>query len=498
MFARSPSRSQTHWSALLLFVLSWSALAGEATVTSGVGNWEPFNLGDVHTDDLPEMRRRKQIRVLVSFSKTDFFIWKGEPRGFETELLERYELFLNEGVEREDEKIRIVYIPVPFSELLPSLTAGLGDLAAAGLTITSARKETVAFTEPYLPVVDEVVVAKPDGPALNSLLDLAGRRVHVLRGSSYAQHLREISSWLASQGHEAITVVEVDDSLSDTDVLELVNAGVFELTVIDNHVADIWSQVLTDMVIHDQVKVNQGGQIAWAVRPENPLFKQNLDEFVRSARKGTWLGNILFSRYFENTYFLKNPLTKSVRRRLADYTALFKEYAERYHLDWLAVAAQAYQESGFNHDLVSPRGAVGVMQLMPSTAADPNVGIDDIGDVANNIHAAAKYLAFLRDRYYDDSLIPQADRWGFMWAAYNAGPESVRLMRERAGAMGLDPNRWFFNVEHAVQRVAGAETVRHVANVHKYYIAYRLSEELLERRATELEALDSQLDGAED
>ena len=323
-------------------------------------------------------------------------------------------MFLNEGIEREDEKVRIVYIPVPFSELLPSLVSGVGDLAAAGLTITSERAQVVSFSEPYLPDVDEVVVSKPGGLAVHSLRDLAGRRVHVLRVSSYAQHLRELNEGMTTQHYRAVEVVEVDDSLSDTDVLELVNAGVFDLTVIDSHVAESWSKVLTSMLVHKDVRVNEGGRIAWAVRQESVELKASMDQFIRSARKGTWLGNILYSRYFENDYFLNNPLTESVRRRLHNYTELFQQFAGQYGLDWLAMAAQAYQESGFDNDLVSPRGALGIMQLLPSTAADPNLGITDISSAADNIHAAAKYLAFLRDRYYASPEVPDLDRRAFM------------------------------------------------------------------------------------
>ena len=130
-----------------------------------------------------------------------------------------------------------------------------------------------------------------------------------------------------------------------------------------------------------------------------------------------------------------------------------------------------------------------MMQLLPTTASDPNIKIDDISTVEGNVHAAVKYLAFLRREFFADPAIPEADRLAFMWAAYNAGPDRVRRMRERADAIGLDDDRWFGNVEHMVQGVTGPETVRHVANVYKYYVAYRLSEELLKLRAVEIEAL---------
>ncbi len=154
----------------------------------------------------------------------------------------------------------------------------------------------------------------------------------------------------------------------------------------------------------------------------------------------------------------------------------------------MALAAQAYQESGLDHSRRSHRGAIGVMQVLPSTARDKNVGIPDISSVENNIHAAAKYLAFLRDRYFASPAISSDDRLAFTWAAYNAGPAKVRRMRSRARKMGLSANEWFDNVEYAALKMVGQETVRYVANVYRYYVAYTLAEELQEKKTGVLEA----------
>ena len=117
------------------------------------------------------------------------------------------------------------------------------------------------------------------------------------------------------------------------------------------------------------------------------------------------------------------------------------------------------------------------MQLLPSTASDPNVDIPDINLAENNVHAGAKYLAFLRDRYFSSPEIDPQARMHFVWAAYNAGPAKVRQMREMAARMGLDPNRWFGHVEVAAGRLVGSETVKYVADIKKYLIAYHLLRE---------------------
>ena len=126
---------------------------------------------------------------------------------------------------------------------------------------------------------------------------------------------------------------------------------------------------------------------------------------MKQIKSGTLLGNMLFKRYLQDARRIKNPLADSERSRFREVVSVFSKYADKYEFDVLAVTAQAYQESKLDHDTRSHRGAVGIMQLLPSTAADPNVGIKNISKLENNIHAGIKYLAFLRDRYFSDPQI---------------------------------------------------------------------------------------------
>ena len=153
------------------------------------------------------------------------------------------------------------------------------------------------------------------------------------------------------------------------------------------------------------------------------------------------------------------------------------------------LAAQAYQESELDHSKKSPAGAVGIMQIKPSTAADPNVGIDDVTTPSDNIRAGARYLRFLIDRYFSDDEVDELQGWLFALAAYNAGPARIQRLRRQAEAEGYDPNRWLDNVEVIVARKIGRETVRYVRNVFKYYVAYKLAWEHREaQRAVTSEA----------
>jgi membrane-bound lytic murein transglycosylase MltF len=241
-------------------------------------------------------------------------------------------------------------------------------------------------------------------------------------------------------------------------------------------------------VLHEDLVLHGGGSVGWGVRKESPQLLASLDEFLRKTKKGTLFGNVVFKRYYESTQWIENPLSEEGRGRLEIFEALFQRYGERYGFDWLAIAAQAYQESGLDHSVRSPAGAIGIMQLLPSTAADPNVGIRDITEIESNVHAGVKYLAFLRDNYFSSPDISEEDRFAFSWAAYNAGPAKVRKMRRRSESMGLDPNRWFGNVEHAALAMVGRETVRYVGNVYKYYVAYGLGMDVKRRRDAEREA----------
>jgi membrane-bound lytic murein transglycosylase MltF len=139
-------------------------------------------------------------------------------------------------------------------------------------------------------------------------------------------------------------------------------------------------------------------------------------------------------------------------------------------------AALAYQESQLDHDKKSHVGAIGIMQLLPTTAADKNVGIADIAELESNIHAGHKYLRFLQDRYFSDPAISTLDRYLFTFAAYNAGPAKVAKIRTEAEAEGLDPNVWFQNVEIIAAKRIGRETVQYVSNIYKYYITYKMAQ----------------------
>jgi membrane-bound lytic murein transglycosylase MltF len=433
------------------------------------------------TGDLSEIFETRLLRVLIAYSRTNYFVDFGTERGFEYELLRQYEEHLNQG-RKLSQRVIVVFIPVPLENLLTELENGRGDIAAGGLTITAERSRRVAFTNPYIPNVREVVVSAPKVSGIDHIDDLSGRDVWVRRESSYAEHLGDLSARLQREGREPINIRIAPRHLVTEDLLELVNAGVFELTVADEHIAAAWSGALPDIRVRNDLVINSGGAIAWALRPGNPELKASLDSFLKTVRKGSLLGNIYFKRYFTDSKWISNPLSVADAARLQELIGLFQKYGATYGFDWAALAAVGYQESRLDQSTRSRAGAIGIMQIRPSTAADKNVGITGIEKVESNIHAGAKYLAFLRDRYFGDPGIPEGARFDFTLAAYNAGPARIASLRREAAEKGYDPKLWFSNVETIAAARVGAETVTYVANINKYYLAYtRFINENLQR-----------------
>ena len=317
------------------------------------------------------------------------------------------------------------------------------------------------------------MISGPAAPTLDSLDDLVSTGVHVRRSSSYYEHLAVLNKSRKAAGRAEIPVFEADELLEDYDLLDMVNAGLIPAVIVDSHKAALWAQVFENIRVHEDLSVNSGGSIAWAVRKANPKLLKTANRFIKTVRKGTLLGNILIKRYLGSTEWIDNLRSGKARERYEAVFELIKRYADDYDFDWLMIMAQGYQESKLDQGKRSAAGAVGIMQILPSTAADPNVGIPNVEEAEANVHAGIKYLRFLRDRYFSAPEIGSLDRALFAFAAYNAGPANVSRARRRAVRMGLDPNRWFGQVEIAAAKTISREPVIYVRNIYKYYVAYK-------------------------
>jgi len=454
---------------ILLPLLSGAATADQKAPKDSMLFQQEKVLGD-----FDKMAQRHTIRALVVYSKTFYFLDRGKQYGLSYEALKGFEKFVNKKLKTKTIKVQVVFIPVSRDELIPSLLNGHGDIAVANLTITTQRQKQVDFSNPFLSSVKELIVTPATTPTINSIDDLAGKEIHVRRSSSYYESLVQLNRNFKNRGKPGVKLVLADEIFEDEDLLEMVNADLVPMIVMDSHKARFWEQIFTKIKVHPNVAVRTGGDIAWAFRKNSPKLKDMVNGYIKGHRKGTMLGNILFKRYLKNTKYVKNSVSKQEIKKYEAMVQLFKKYAGKYDFNHLMVIAQAYQESGLDHSKRSHAGAIGIMQLLPTTAADPNVGITDIEKLENNIHAGTKYLRFIVDRYYKDEPMDEVNKLLFAFAAYNAGPSKINKLRKKTKAMGLNPNVWFRNVEIAAAKSIGRETVQYVRNIYKYNISYQI------------------------
>ena len=439
------------------------------------------------TGDLDGIVERGFMRILTAHNPLLFEFDVGGKRGIVAALSQLLDKHLGEEMGRVRSPT-IVVIPVPRDELIPSLVEGRGDIVMANLTVTPEREQLVDFTPPLVRDVAELVITGPGTGPVESFDDLVETGLYVRRTSSYFEHLQILNAEREAQGKPPIPITEADENLEDYDLLDMVNAGVLNAIVVDSHKAEFWVQIFDDIVVHQDLAVHSGGEIAWAIRKNSPQLAESIGAFSKTVKQGTLLGNILLKRYLRNVNWLQNALDEEDQRRYRETIEIIKRYADQYSFNWLIITAQAYQESRLDQSKTSHAGAVGVMQVLPSTAADRAVGIPDISTLENNVHAGVKYLHWLRRTYYSDPKISPLDQTLFSFAAYNAGPGNMRKARRRAKKLGLDPNQWFSNVEIGMYRAVSGEPASYVRNIYKYYVTYQGLERA---RALRAQALDS-------
>ena len=267
----------------------------------------------------------------------------------------------------------------------------------------------------------------------------------------------------------------------------MLNAGLVQYVVVDDFLARFWAAVLPKLKLHPEITLRTGAEIAWAIRKNSPLLKAELNAFLAKYPEGSATRNMLIQKYLKSTKFVKNSASVDEMRKFREMVRFFQTYSEKYDMDYILMAAQGYQESQLNQNAKSKVGAVGVMQVMPATGQELKVG--DISQTEPNIHAGVKYMRFMIDQYYAKEPMDRLNKALFAFASYNAGPNRIQSMRKLATARGLDPNIWFNNVELVVSEKIGRETVTYVANIYKYYVAYKLVLEQAEERKKEREAV---------
>jgi len=355
------------------------------------------------TGDFDEMVKRRAIRVGVTFNRTHYFIDKGQERGLTYEALKSFENDLNADQKTGNLKLYVVIVPMSRDLLAPSLLKGKVDMIAAMVTVRPELEAIAAFSEPTRANVSQVVVTGPGAPQIARVDDLAGQAVFVRKASAHYDTLTRLNAELEARGRPAVIIDEAPDVLEDDDVLEMVNAGLAPITVVDDYLAEFWSQVFTGITVHKDVTVRTGGRLAVAFRTQNPALREVVNDWIRKHGKGDAFRNVIERRYLQSVKYVKNAAADAEQRKLEAMGEIFKKYGAEYKIDYLLMAAQGYQESTLDQNVKSPVGAIGVMQVMPPTGKELNVG--NISEVEPNIHAGMKYMRFMTDHYFKDETI---------------------------------------------------------------------------------------------
>ena len=433
------------------------------------------------TVDFDGLVQRRVIRVVAPYSRTLYFNDKGQERGLSADFVRDFERYINQKYRKQLGKrpITVIIRPTTRDLLLKQVAEGFADIAVGNLTVTEERLKLVDFVAPdSVKPVSELVITGPKSPPIATADDLSGRSVHVRKASSYYESLLALNDRLKQEGKPPVTLVLVPDALEDEDMMEMLNAGLFEAIVVDDWKARMWAQLLPKIKVNDEAVVREGGKIGWAIRKGSPKLSAELNEFYTSFIKKQGVLNMRMKSYYSRVKQLKDPTGSSEAKRFQDTVALFRKYGQQYHFDPLMLAAQGYQESQLDQDAKSHVGAIGIMQVMPATGNELKVG--DIRIAEPNVHAGAKYMDQLMTKYLRDGNFDDTNRTLFAFACYNAGPGNIARMRKEAAKRGLDPDQWFNNVELVTAEKIGAETTTYVRNIYKYYVAYRLMLEVQE------------------
>jgi membrane-bound lytic murein transglycosylase MltF len=443
------------------------------------------------TGDLDGMLKRRYMRALVAYSKTQYYVVKGVQYGTSYEFLRAFEDAINRKYPQKQKNLRfhVVFVPVPRDKMFSRLVEGRGDIAVGALTITPDRIKLVDFSDPLVQGVKTIVVTGPQSPTLNTLDDLSGKEVFTRQSSSYWEHLQVLNEKFRSEGKPLVKLRAAPEDLEDEDILEMLNSGLIQVAVTHAYMPKLWGHIYTKISPHTDMVISDNDSVAWAMRKNSPQLTAAANDFIRTHKLGTAFGNAVVQRYAVNTQMLKNATSPADLQRFEQTVALFRKYAAQYNVDYLLMMAEGFQESSLNQQAKSKVGAVGIMQLMPATGEQMNVG--DIGQIDANVHAGVKYIRFMVDKYFANEPMTDTDKLLFAFAAYNAGPGRVHALRVEAAQKGLDPNVWVDNVEMIAAARVGMETVNYVANIYKYYIAYKLVAQQEEERSKALQQLQS-------
>jgi len=433
-------------------------------------------------EDLESIKEKGKIIVLTDYSSTDYFIYRGQPMGFQYEMLQQLANHLSVRLE--------VRVSRSLNESIESLRNGEVDLIAQNLAITKSRLHTIDFTEPLIQSHQVLVQRKPDNwrkmkeESMEAFMILTpvrlkGQTVFVTKGSSAIIRLKNLSEEIGGDIH----IIEVDESPEQ--LIALVSEGEVPFTVCDNNIASVNSKYYPNLDISTAVGLQQ--DLAWAVQKGSTTLLTELNTWLTSFVQ-TPKYRKLYARYFESDKSLEiveSDFYAISTGKISPYDEFIRQYSEKVGWDWRLTASLIYQESRFKNNLTSWAGAWGLMQLMPATAK--RFGVDTISSPRDQIRAGTEFINWL-DRLFSD-IKDENERVKFVLAAYNIGPGHIIDARNLARKLGANPDVWENNVDRCLLSKSnpkyyndpvvkfgfcrGTETFKYVTEVLERYEHYR-------------------------
>ena len=425
----------------VLFIAMFALLIPHAcNVDVQEDNKNTLSTVEVVDRSFDRIQERGKLIATTDYNSTNYFIYRGEPAGYEYEMLRAYAKHI--GVELE------LVVNHDFEDAYQDLVEGKVDLIAMGLTVNSQRKTLVDFTEPLGETRQVLVQRKPekwrrmntmsevDEHLVRNPLELAGKMIYIPRHSPYGQRLRNLQHEIG----DSIYVVEFPQTSER--LIEMVAKGEIDYTVSDEHVALVNQKYFPDIDVSTPLSFPL--HVAWGVKKEDDSLTANINAWIKE------FGDSKIARFIYNKYFI-NPRSLqyahkyySVRSgKISTWDDLLKEKSKDLAWDWRLIASLIYQESRFQPEAISWMGAFGLMQLMPGTAE--LYGVDSMSPPEENIRAGIHYLKFLDERFSGIIENPE-ERRKFVLAAYNVGIAHVFDARRLAEKYGRDPNVWDDNV----------------------------------------------------
>jgi len=409
----------------------------------------------VYKDDLPGIRKRGRLRVITRNNAASYFLWRGELRGFEYELVREF-------ARRHRLRVEPV-VANSHADLVPLLLQGRGDLIAASLTPTEPRRERgVAFSLPYNYASQQVVVRAGEQDRVRSPRDLNGRQVVVRPSSAYWTSV--LSLQRAGLG---VDLVPAPEDLDVEEIIDRVALGEYDLTVVDSHLLALELTHRDDVAAAFDLTGPQPQ--GWAVRASDTQLLRAIDGFWAREFRGPFY-NVVYRRYFRSPEIAELKRTAGQpfgRGRFTQWDDAVRRIALEHGFDWRLVVALMYQESRFDPNAESWAGALGLLQVMPLTARE--LGYRDLSDPVTNIQAGTRYLAQLREQFAPE--LYAEDRIWFALAAYNAGLGHVLDAQRVARQQGWNAHRWFGHVENAMRLLSRPEFARQAR--HGYLTGHR-------------------------